>query len=144
MWLIIFCSGLGKVINKWLKEGMSRPLIATFFQMVPCFFFPHFYHFSSALIVGVNFSSIIFVKLVLKLLLTTCAGTFTSGCRPDCHKTALTTFLFLCFSPQLILQFYRRCPMVISKKTIIFQGSRGCPTFSRGEGGPTLSRGSKC
>ena len=115
---------------------MSRPLIATFFQMVPCFFFPTFYHFSSALTLGVNFCSIIFVKSVLKLLLKTCAdpGTVTSGCTPDCHKTALTTFLFLCFSPQLILQFYRGCPMVTSKKTIIFQGFRGCPTFSRGEG----------
>ena len=25
----------------------------------------------------------------------------------------------VCYSPQLILQFYRGCPMVISKKTII-------------------------
>ena len=33
-----------------------------------------------------------------------------------------------------ILQFYRGCPMVISKKTIIFKGFRGGPTFSRGEG----------
>ena len=33
---------------------------------------------------------------------------------------------------QLILQFYRGCPMVISKKTIISQGFRGVPTFSRG------------
>ena len=31
--------------------------------------------------------------------------------------------------------------MVISKKTIIFQGFRGGPTFSRGWGGPTFSRG---
>ena len=31
--------------------------------------------------------------------------------------------------------------MVISKKTIIFQGFRGGPTFSRGGGGPTFSRG---
>ena len=30
--------------------------------------------------------------------------------------------------------------MVISKKTIIFQGFRGVPIFSRG-GGPTCSRG---
>ena len=30
--------------------------------------------------------------------------------------------------------------MVISKKTIIFQGFRGDPTFSRGGGGPTFSR----
>ena len=39
------------------------------------------------------------------------------------------------FSPQLILQFYRGCPMVISKKTITFQGFRGGPTYSRGGGG---------
>ena len=38
------------------------------------------------------------------------------GSRPDCHKTGLATF----FSPQLPLQFYRGSPMVISKKTIIF------------------------
>ena len=30
--------------------------------------------------------------------------------------------------------------MVISKKTIIFEGFRGVPPFSRG-GGPTFSRG---
>ena len=42
--------------------------------------------------------------------------------------------VFLFFSPQLILQFYRGCPMVISKKTIIFKGFRGGPTFSRGGG----------
>ena len=39
------------------------------------------------------------------------------GSRPDCQKTALMFFCFV-FSPQLILQFYRGCPMVISKKTI--------------------------
>ena len=38
------------------------------------------------------------------------------------------------FSPQLILQFYRGCPMVISKKTTIFKGLRGGPTFCRGGG----------
>ena len=31
--------------------------------------------------------------------------------------------------------------MVISKKTIIFKGFRGGPTFSRGGGSPTFSRG---
>ena len=31
--------------------------------------------------------------------------------------------------------------MVISKKTIIFQGFQGGPTFSRGGGCPTFSRG---
>ena len=39
------------------------------------------------------------------------------------------------FNLMLILQFYRGCPMVISKKTIIFKGFRGGPTFSRGGGG---------
>ena len=47
-------------------------------------------------------------------------------------------FLFICFFLVLNL-FYRECPMVISKKTIIFQGFRGGPTFSRG--GPAFSRG---
>ena len=41
-------------------------------------------------------------------------------------------FLILNFN---ILQFYRGCLMVISKKTILFQGFRGSPTFSRGGGG---------
>ena len=60
------------------------------------------------------------------------------GSKPNCQKTALTFFLCFFFfrfffsSPQLILQFYRGCPMVISKKTIIFRGFRGGPTFSRG------------
>ena len=44
-------------------------------------------------------------------------------------------YLFISFSPQLILQFYIGCPMVISKKTVIVQGFRGGPTFSRGGGG---------
>ena len=41
-------------------------------------------------------------------------------------------FLILNFN---ILQFYRGYPMVISKKTILFQGFRGSPTFSREVGG---------
>ena len=36
---------------------------------------------------------------------------------------------FVCLSPKLILQFIRGCPMVIPKKTIIFQGFRGGPSF---------------
>ena len=43
----------------------------------------------------------------------------------------------ICFSPQLILPEVK---WSISKKSIIFQGPRGGPTFSRG-GGPTISRG---
>ena len=45
------------------------------------------------------------------------------------------------FSPQLILQFYRGCSMVISKKTITFQGFRVGPTFSRGGGGSNFFQG---
>ena len=48
------------------------------------------------------------------------------GSRPDCQKTALKTVFF---SPQLILQFYRGFAMVISTKTIIFQGLRGGQYF---------------
>ena len=44
------------------------------------------------------------------------------------------------FSPQLILQFYSGCPMVISKKTIIFQGFRGVSNIFQG-GGPFLLGG---
>ena len=54
------------------------------------------------------------------------------GSRPDCQKTGLTTF----FSHQLILQFYRGCPMVISKKTIIFRFQRGSNIFL---GGPNTN-----
>ena len=51
-------------------------------------------------------------------------------------KKALTTFFFFFFfSPQLISEV----KWSFSKKTIIFQGCRGGPTFSRG--GPTFSRG---
>ena len=46
-------------------------------------------------------------------------------------KKALTTFFLFCFfiSPQL---FFTEVNRSISKKSIIFQGSRGGPTFSRG------------
>ena len=48
-------------------------------------------------------------------------------------KKALTTFLVLSL-------FYSR-KWLISKKTTIFQGSRGGPTFSRGGGGSNFFRG---
>ena len=54
-------------------------------------------------------------------------GFLPGGFRPNCQKTALTTFFLL-----VLNLFYRRCPMVISKKTIIFQGFIGGPTFSGG------------
>ena len=39
---------------------------------------------------------------------------------------------FVFFSPQLILQFYRGCLMVMIKKTSIFKGFRGGPTLQGG------------
>ena len=53
-------------------------------------------------------------------------------------KKALTTFF-------LVLSLFYSRKWLISKKTIIFQDSRGGPTFSRG-GGPTFSGvgGSNC
>ena len=75
-----------------------------------------------------------------------CQGGGVGGSRPNCQKIALTFFcvvfssFFVCL--QLILQFYRGCSMVISKKTIIFQGFRGGPTFSRVSN--FFQGGSKC
>ena len=60
---------------------------------------------------------------------------FSSGGPGQSDKKALTTFFFffffffLVFSPQLILL---KSKLLISKKPIIFQGSRGGPTFSSG------------
>ena len=63
------------------------------------------------------------------------------GSRPDYQKTVLTC-LFLVLN--LFYSFYRGCPMVISKKTIIFHGFRGGGQHLQG-GGPTFSSGgSKC
>ena len=66
-------------------------------------------------------------------LAASCAdpGIFVMGDPGQSDKKALTTFFFLFFfSPQLITEV----KWLISKKTITFQGSRGGPTFSRGEG----------
>ena len=54
----------------------------------------------------------------------------------------------VCFRHQLILPFYRGCSMVISKTTIIIQGFREVPKFTRwggggGGGGSNFSRGIK-
>ena len=51
-----------------------------------------------------------------------------------------------CFFFFFFLAYFTEVKWLISKKTIIVQGSRGCPTFSRGGGGgggggPTFSRG---
>ena len=43
------------------------------------------------------------------------------GSRPHCQTTVLTTFFL---DLNLFYSFYRECQMVISKKTIIFQGFR--------------------
>ena len=49
-------------------------------------------------------------------------------------KRALTTFF-------LVLSLFYSRKWLISKKTIIFQGSWGGPTFSRGGGGSNFFRG---
>ena len=58
-------------------------------------------------------------------------------------KKAQTTFFFFLFF-LYSSAYFTEVKWLISKKTIIFQGSRGGPTFSRGGGGPTFSRGSNC
>ena len=61
---------------------------------------------------------------------------FVRGGPGQSDKKALTTFFFFFFfSPQLILQ-RSNGQWSISKKSIILQGSRGGPLFSRGGGGP--------
>ena len=59
-------------------------------------------------------------------------GIFVSGGPDHPDKKALTAFF---------LAYFTEVKWSISKKSIIFQGSRGGPTFSRGGGGPTFSRG---
>ena len=59
---------------------------------------------------------------------------FRQGGPGQSHKKALTTFFF----PTLI---FTEVKWLISKKTIIFQGFRGGPTFSRGGGGSNFIQG---
>ena len=74
----------------------------------------------------------------------TCAdpGIFVRGGPGQSDKKALTTFFFFfSFSPQLI---FTEVKWSISKKSIIFQGFRGGPTFSRGGGVQLFPGGSNC
>ena len=69
------------------------------------------------------------------------------GVRVSLTKKSRTLF-FLHFI-YLVLSLFYRSQMVISKKSIIFQGSRGGPTFSRGSnffqgGGGGGGGGSNC
>ena len=57
---------------------------------------------------------------------------FTRGSRPDVQKTVSTTFFFFCFVLNLFYSLQRGSNGFITEKTILFQGSRGGPTFSRG------------
>ena len=59
-------------------------------------------------------------------------GIFVGGGPDQPDKKALTAFF---------LAYFTEVKWSISKKSNIFQGSRGGPTFSRGGGGPTFSRG---
>ena len=58
-------------------------------------------------------------------------GIFVRGGPGQSDKKSSDVFLFF-FSPQL---FFTEVKWLISKETIIFQSSRGGPTFSRGGGG---------
>ena len=69
---------------------------------------------------------------------------YCQGVQVHLPENSSDNVVFLFFSPQLILQFYRGCPMVISKKTIILKVSEGSNFFKgggqlfpwRGRGGP--------
>ena len=54
-------------------------------------------------------------------------------------ENSLDKVVFFC--PQLILQFTEGIQGFITEKTILYQGSRGGPTFSRGGGGVQLFPG---
>ena len=54
------------------------------------------------------------------------------GVQARCPESSLDKVVFLFFSPQLILQFTGGSNGFITEITILFQGSRGGPTFSRG------------
>ena len=56
-------------------------------------------------------------------------------------ENSLDKVFFYFFSPQLILQFTEGVQWFITEKTILFQGSRGSPTFSGGGGGGPASSG---
>ena len=73
------------------------------------------------------------------LCVRVCRMIYMCGSRNFCQGVQVRLPALTFFNPQLILQFYRGCPMVISKKTIIFPDLRVGPTFSKG--GPTFSRG---
>ena len=64
-------------------------------------------------------------------------GIFVRGGPGQSNKKS--SDIFFCFVFLVLSLFYRR---QWSNKSIIFQGSRGGPSFSRGGGGgPTFSRG---
>ena len=67
-------------------------------------------------------------------------GIFVRGGPGQSDKEKLWQSFFFC--PQLILQ--KSNGQFISKKSIIFQGSRGGPTFSRGGGSNFFEGGSNC
>ena len=72
------------------------------------------------------------IRLTCALLACADAGIFARRIQARLPENSSDN---VCLRPQLILLFYRGCPMVISKKTIIFQGFREVPTFTGGGGG---------
>ena len=101
-------------------------------------------HFSRSLYLG---SIHQFCCVLFKL---TCTYSFQSICmcrsriicqgrsRPDSQKTVWTTFFFVFLVLNLFYSLQRGSKCFITEKTILFQGSRGGPTFSRGGGGGQL------
>ena len=84
------------------------------------------------------------VAFVHTCALTACAdpGTFVKGGPgPMARKQPGQRFFFCFFSPQLIYSLQKGSNGFITEKTILFQGSRGGPTFSGGRGGPASSGG---
>ena len=60
---------------------------------------------------------------------------------PTVRKQSLRFFCFVFLVLNLLYSLQRGSNGFITEKTILFQGSRGGPTFSRGGGGgPTFSR----
>ena len=63
------------------------------------------------------------------------------GVQVSLTKKALTTFFLVFFKSSA---YFTEVKWSISKKSIIFQGSRGCLTFPRGRGSNFFQGGSNC
>ena len=74
------------------------------------------------------------------------SGIRGGGSRPDGQKTVWTTLFYLFLLFLVLSVFYnlqKGSNGFITRKSILFQGSRGDPTLSGG-GGPTFPKGGGC